>query len=313
MKLTILISAVIISLSISDTVTQTDWSGGAGVLGPVKSWSKYFYNYYNTDPFSNPSELTLGGAIQKFTVADGFDEARHVDYADFDNDGDLDVIGVAYGDELVSWWSNDDGIGTSWSEHQLMSGVSMVSSVAAGDIDDDGYIDAVVGGNDQVVWLRNDGNETGWTEYVIETIDANGIYVSTGDIDEDGNLDVLRGSTAGWLCWWRNQDGSGTNWDQKIIRNSYTANCAYAFDIDSDGNMDVLTASNMGSKLTWWENTDGTGDDWTQHTIESYYGAIAADAADIDGDGDLDVACVSHNGSDMGIWINEDGIGTTWT
>ena len=68
-----------------------------------------------------------------------------VDVADFDNDGDLDVVAVSRNDDSrVQVWYNDDGLGTSWTSE--MMGESLVSPrhVVTVDLDENGYQDFLV-------------------------------------------------------------------------------------------------------------------------------------------------------------------------
>ena len=47
--------------------------------------------------------------------------------------------------------------------------------------------------------------------------------VSPADIDKDGRNDVVGASFGGnEIAWWRNADGSATNWTRTVIAPSYT-------------------------------------------------------------------------------------------
>jgi hypothetical protein len=81
--------------------------------------------------------------------------------ADFDNDGDLDVFsgGGPMTGELYKRcfiWENADGLGTSWTPHEVLFKIECTEAVAA-DIDGDGDIDicGIPWKDDTVYWLQN--------------------------------------------------------------------------------------------------------------------------------------------------------------
>ncbi len=48
-----------------------------------------------------------GTAWTEHTVDGAFDFARSVYAADIDGDGDIDVLGAAYGTDEIAWWESD--------------------------------------------------------------------------------------------------------------------------------------------------------------------------------------------------------------
>jgi len=76
---------------------------------------------------------------------------------DFDEDGDVDVVGSAQGSNQVAWWSNEGGNPLVWDKHQIKSGFSEVWPLQIGDIDGDSDIDVVAGANNAntINWWEN--------------------------------------------------------------------------------------------------------------------------------------------------------------
>jgi hypothetical protein len=85
-----------------------------------------------------------------------FDGAQSVYATDLDCDGDIDVLGAAFGDNEVTWWENIDGAGISWAEHIVDSNFVGANCIYATDIDQDGYVDVLgtSGTIDLVSWWK---------------------------------------------------------------------------------------------------------------------------------------------------------------
>lgn len=83
--------------------------------------------------------------------------AWSVDYADFDKDGDMDVVSASRTDNTVIWFENVDGQG-SFGSQQIISGtVSGTIFVSVADIDGDGDDDVLSASDadDKIAWYEN--------------------------------------------------------------------------------------------------------------------------------------------------------------
>ena len=147
-----------------------------------------------------------GTSWVKHTIDGSFDGACSVVAEDIDGDGDMDVLGGAQNAGMVSWWENLNGSGTSWSEHQVVSGLDDVTSVYAADIEGDGDIDVMAAASlaDVVAWWENtDGSGTAWTEYVVTSDFNDARYVHSGDFNADGDMDIIAAAGAdNAIRWW---------------------------------------------------------------------------------------------------------------
>ncbi|MCA8988002.1 MAG: VCBS repeat-containing protein, partial [Planctomycetaceae bacterium] len=132
------------------------------------------------------------------TVASG---VVHVssDVADFDRDGDMDI--VISRESKIHWFENVNGDASTWTEHTVISGSPFdFVATAAGDMDNDGDMDVVVSANDYVIlWLENLGRGA-FVDYfynqIGSTADDGRVYTSAstlnvGDFDQDGRTDVI--------------------------------------------------------------------------------------------------------------------------
>ena len=277
---------------------------------------------------ANAKDVPFGDAT---TIDGSFEGAISVYAADVDGDGDLDVLGAAYGADDISWWENTAGNGTAWTEHIVDSDFDGAESVHAADVDGDGDLDvlgAAAGAYDITWWENTTGNGTVWTEHTVDG-DFGGAYsVYAADIDGDGDLDVLgagdlhgahkMGLTIDNVSWWENTDSNGTAWTKHTVDGDFKeVRSVLAVDLDGDGDLDVLGAAcaTFGAKnIIWWENTDSNGTAWKVHIVDGdRSGAWSVHAADVDGDGDLDVLGADSGADNITWWENTAGNGTAWT
>jgi hypothetical protein len=174
-------------------------------------------------------------------------------------------------------------------------------SVALGDVDGDGDLDAVVANFDvgAIVWL-NDG--TGHFTDSDQRL-ARGVYVALADFDGDGVLDVLLGS---WdvpaSVWWN--DGRGTF--TRGVFPSVTGCFAFGVgDLNGDARPDIYVGTVTADRVIL--NAGNRKFTATRQFLGN--GPTAGVAlGDMDGDGDLDV--VAAGWDEVGrVWAN-DGTGT---
>ena len=208
-----------------------------------------------------------GTSWTEYTVDGDFNGARRVYSEDIDGDGDMDVLGAALADHDITWWENDDGSGTSWTEHIVDPDFNGARSVYSEDIDGDGDMDilgAAFFGNAITWWENTDGSGTSWTEYTIDGDFKGAGCVHSEDVDGDGDMDVL--GTA-WeigvgeasiyeVTWWENLNGTGTSWGDHLVSGHFVGpNSVYAEDLNGDGDMDVVGAAYDGDEIAWWDLT----------------------------------------------------------
>jgi len=309
-----------INVTYADLASQTDWSGGPGVWGPVTEFGIEFYFDSGIAYYSSSGDIVLEmlDDVVPHNVAWEFEGAASVYSEDIDGDGDMDILGAAFIDNEITWWENLGGSGTSWTEHIIDDYFNSVVSIYSEDIDGDGDMDVLGSSSwrDGITWWENaDGTGSAWIEH---TVDGDFYYadvVYSDDIDGDGDMDVL---SASWgpdeIIWWENTDGTGTLWIKHIVcADAPGARSLYAKDIDGDGDMDVI--SNSGDSVDWWENVTGSGILWVKHAVGSDFDdPECVYAEDIDGDGDMDIlgAASSALYDDISWWENVDGTGTSW-
>lgn len=312
MRISAMLSIIIATLAYADSATQSDWSEGPGIWGPVTDWGNEFYDCSGID---YGTDVKLQTNVQHL-VEDEYYGPYSVHSADINDDGHMDIVGCSLGEDNISWWENNDGSGTSWTKHLVDEFFEIPYSVYTDDMDGDGRIDVMAAGWDTLAWLRNEngtGNE--WIKIIIDS-GFEFYFVRSADIDGDGDKDVISSSYHGFdVCWWENDDGAGTAWIRHTIDSgSDSPTWVYPADIDGDGHIDIMDAGTVD--MSWWENVDGSGTTWTEHSIcdDFLYGHCIC-PGDFDGDGDMDAvgSPVGGPGGPLTWWENEDGLGTSWS
>ncbi len=224
--------------------------------------------------------------------------------ADVDSDSDLDLVRVNGGqrDKLYlnagtfNPWQGTNG-------STFSSDTNARRAVAMGDINNDGWLDLVVGNNGQrnQVYL-NDGSSAFLPGSDISTAANNTQAVALGDVDNDGWLDLVAGNDGQ-----RNQvylnDGSGSFAAGSDIDTAANNTRTVALgDVDNDGDLDVV-AGNSGQPNRVYLN-DGSGSFAAGSDIATAANATQAVAlGDVDGDGDLDVVA-GNDGQPNRLYLN---------
>lgn len=311
------VSLLIVSLAFSETVAQSNWSGGPGIQGPVTEWGTSFWFSDSTIDYSSVyPQLNL--APQEHALSGHYWGPTSLHSNDFNGDGVADVLGTGLTD--ISWWENSDTApGLFWIKHTIAEGFNNGSFAYSIDIDGDGDVDALGASHsgDVIAWWENtDGAGTAWTQHTVDGSYDGARSVASVDIDGDGDADILGAADfIDDITWWENTDGAGTVWTEHTVDGEYdgAGHVSYA-DFNGDGHMDVLASSYYPGYVTWWENSDGTGTAWIEHTVASSFVTVFdVYSYDIDGDGDADIlGAISGNYDAIVWWENTDGAGTAW-
>ena len=185
---------------------------------------------------------------------------------DLDGDGDLDAFVAnrgsgsefAISDPHDMVWLND-GVGNFSDSGQRLS-PSDGYSVALGDLDGDGDLDAFIGnaysGVADEVWL-NDGKGA-FVNSGQRLGNDNTRLVSLDDVDRDGDLDAFVDYQGYGKIWLNDGIGQFVDSGQHFAWNSaFTSALA---DVDSDGYKDVFAFRFDGEQRVWYNNGEGRFD-----------------------------------------------------
>jgi hypothetical protein len=255
------------------------------------------------------------GVFEERLLAGNMKAPVHVEAADMDDDGDLDVL---VGSMSVVFPHNDR-IGTvfilendgrqNFTPHAVLENTSRVTDVRAADLNGDGRMDLALGqfGYDQgeVSWLERTGPWT-FTRHVLLEL-SGAINVCIADFNGDHRPDIVALMSQQWeeVHYFQNE-GDGRFAASRLwgsTNEDYGSSGLTVSDLNRDGRPDIIFTNGDGfgpaatpgprpwHGVQWLENTATGG--FRHHRIGSLPGAYGPQAVDLDGDGATDIVAVA--------------------
>ncbi len=294
--------------SSSDSKIGAVWAdfNNDGLLDMLESNAAFLGGQRAFTMFTNNGDGTYTTYTSNITTQGESGQAG-LSWADFDEDGDMDVVtlsGTVAGNTVL--WTNN---GTDWDSTNILVGGGATGpnsqSATWFDYDNDGDLDLYIGlgaddnSNPQNNHLfRNDAGTLVEVTSGVGPIITDGtltIGTAAADIDNDGDLDLFVGSDGGSANGYRNHlyinDGTGVFTDFGTAApgdSNFTRSVAFA-DIDNDGDMDMMLGRegpnlmyiNNGNVGTHWQQIKLVGNGTTINT--SAIGALVKVTATIGG------------------------------
>ena len=243
--------------------------------------------------------------------------------ADFDGDGDQDIVSTSKINSKLVWYENSDGNGTFINQHILETDPDngSMTDVFAADIDGDNDIDIIATYGYLLVWFKNLDGLGNFSEEHFLSFGDSILSVEAVDIDGDGYKDIIFSDSYGSkLQWKKNTDGQGNFGPNQTISGPIIAGIHYfsVNDFDGDGDMDIVFTdyepplpNSPVNNIGWVENTDGNGTFGPEQTILWSAGTpVAVITTDIDNDGYIDIIVASRSFDEVYYFKNLDGLGT---
>ncbi|MEM7134584.1 MAG: VCBS repeat-containing protein [Chloroflexota bacterium] len=263
-------------------------------------------------------------------------QLSHIAVADYDLDGDLDVVsGSALEEDFeLIIWQNDgtpfDGI--IWRANSVGKIERYVTALVAADMDQDGDMDLVFGGEGLEpvklkLWENNGAPFSGlWPRHDLATTDDTIYDLKVADLDGDGDLDITTGGRRGEdyeIIAWENQgDPLNGPWEPTDVglTQGDVGSIAVA-DVDDDGFLDLISGGGYRElhELFIWQN-DGTPFDdlWSGQMLgPNPSSEMGLAALDYDQDGIVELVSGSQavrEGTELTIWErDENAFQAPWT
>jgi len=241
------------------------------------------------------------GTFTRVQAAEGGDlvtdtiETAQGQWADFDNDGDLDMfIGSLPSGASNRLYVNDGGGHfTRVTADVAINSFGAVWCSACADFDNDGFVDLCLSPGYLGRYPRLMRNQADGTFVLCTTIPfRNMLNISSawGDADDDGDLDLfVPNNQSGSNAFFRN-NGDGRFVDDVTAGLGSIGSAVNPVwgDFDNDGDMDIFLSRHQAPCFYFQNQGDGTFvEDRTRAALQTM--GIGAAAGDYDNDGDLDL------------------------
>jgi Tol biopolymer transport system component len=262
--------------------------------------------------------------IQQDPIVQSAGNTEGVFWADYDNDGDLDILLTNQFDQPLRLFRND---GPSHAEAEGSAGFSLVAAgdlgddrrgsangACWGDYDNDGDLDVFVvhrdGHNDELYHNEGDGTFRRVSEGVAVNSGGNGRTCACGDVDDDGDLDLYVGNfrdgdtKAANFFYLNRGDGSFDAVTEGALVTDRQATYGSSFvDADEDGDLDLFLTNISRTDHNALYLNNGRG----QFTRRADGPLVTADSrpskghawGDYDNDGDLDLFIANGTEADV--------------
>ena len=248
-------------------------------------------------------------------------DVASVTSADFDNDGDVDLVATT--DTGGLYWFENDGTGT-FGAANLIASAQNFTAVKTYDLEGDGDLDIVATNNDpadaadSVFVLTNQFIGSGSVSFTTTSFEGSvggesdgGQDLAIGDIDGDGRADIAATfyrsiGDSQVVVFEQNSVGVWTKSFSDSVNNAYGIELA---DMDGDFDLDIVAGDFQDKEIRWYENDGGATAGFTRQTIYSDSDLFVFDIAIGDFNGDMvnDIAFVDWGGTDEVAILTNDG------
>ena len=176
---------------------------------------------------------------------------------DLDNDGDLEI--VAGNDDGQLFVLHHDGSELAYFD----TGDDIRGGISVADVDDDGSLDLLFAGYDDMVHIWNPLNNSELDGWPLDMGSNSLTEPLTVDLDNDGNLEVVAAKKSGTLYVLHNDGTAYDGFPLELTGNIETTPIIQ--DIDNDGDLEIFIATTMGLKVIDIKSESGNRISWNMH------------------------------------------------
>lgn len=216
--------------------------------------------------------------------------------ADYDLDGDLDLVFYGEDDQVAAYFLRDGDRYTNATDRLPSRGIA--NAVVAADVDGDGDADLVVGNQGPDFVLINDGqgNFTDESDRLPANHDTTQ-DIAAGDVNGDGAVDLVFGNEDGNVLYINDGAGHFTAEWLPMRAGPEETRDADLVDVDNDGDLDIYLANvqifvpdrDLQDRLLLNDGRGNFVDATAAKLPRDTEVTMSAAFIDFDGDGDLDL------------------------
>lgn len=235
--------------------------------------------------------------------------------ADFNGDGLVDIAVTntnSFTEPYVISILRNAGSGT-FNPAMFVETTEVPRCLSAGDVDDDGDQDIVVGfqsGDYRIGILHNSGAGDFGSAQLLALIPGRADAVKAIDLDADDDLDIVIAQAGGEEIVVLENEGAGSFAEAVAyggISSAYFAHLAVG-DVDGDGDPDLALGRSLAVDTQSIYRNQGDGTFASPEAIDTPMFFAGNDLGDVDGDHDLDLVLVNESGPSVLLMVN-DGLG----
>jgi hypothetical protein len=307
------------------------------VIGNASGQNRIHFNdgagNFVVAPLTNPD--LVGCTLEGVECVGTINQTSSIALGDINGDGLLDVVaGNDDSQNIISlnrgagdFYHGDVSCGSTPDTICIGSEGDTTTSVAIGDLNQNGHLDILVGNRGTFNTLSN--RYQGAENYIAfndgsGNFDTTSIYtlpfattpdatnsVAPGDLDHDGDLDIIIGNSGEQNTLYLNDGAGGFSPPARFGSSTSAAQGIALADIDSDSDLDVLIGNASLQNEIYINN--GAGDIATSSTTTQLFGSgddhtRSIATGDMDGDGTLDLV-LGNEGEQNAVYLNS-GSGT---
>jgi len=303
-------------------ITELKGPGGSLIGFPLITYDQQASSQLNENEsildvikFTNITASAGLDIVPSFTEGENieFRNSTHVESADYDGDGDIDIYVGSYDTVSSSYkqylFNNDMARFKDVSEQVGITHTGKESAAIFADYDNDGFLDLYIVKEDGDVLYKNAGKEifediTATAKIGKQTAGNKALFF---DIDHDGDLDLFEASLNSNQVFRNNGDGTFQEQAKKMGLSGSVANCRDAAfgDFDDDGDIDLFVVNENASNILYSNQRQGVFKDITEDSgLKNNSGSSSVAVGDYNNDGFLDLFITSINGENNELYSN---------